>query len=61
MKGRSGFWASGLSDLLSETAADLSGDLLDAQANRRAAGGTGADRIRARFGRDAIVKGRAPR
>jgi len=51
----------GLSDLLSETAADLSGDLLDAQANRRAAAERATDRIRARFGRDAIVKGRALR
>jgi len=51
----------GLSDLVSETAADLSGDLLDAQANRRARAERAADRIRARFGRDAIVKGRALR
>jgi DNA polymerase IV len=51
----------GLSDLLPESSADLSGDLLDAEAGRRADAERATDRIRARFGSDAIVKGRALR
>ncbi|MGV6848624.1 MAG: DNA polymerase IV [Marinibacterium sp.] len=51
----------GLSDLCPEDQADLSGDLLDPGADRRAGAERATDRIRARFGRDAIVKGRALR
>ncbi|MDJ1009349.1 MAG: DNA polymerase IV [Paracoccaceae bacterium] len=51
----------GLSDLVPEAGADLSGDLLDAQADRRAGAEKAADRIKARFGKDAILKGRALR
>ncbi|MAC78042.1 MAG: DNA polymerase IV [Rhodobacteraceae bacterium] len=51
----------GLSDLCPEAGADLSGDLLDPQAGRRAGAERAADRIRAKFGTDAIVKGRALR
>ncbi|WP_422000688.1 DNA polymerase IV [Roseovarius mucosus] len=51
----------GLSDLVEETAADRSGDLLDPQATRRAGAERATDAIRAKFGPDAIVKGRALR
>ena len=51
----------GLSDLGSAEGADLSGDLLDPQAQRRAMAERATDRIRERFGADAIVKGRALR
>lgn len=51
----------GLSDLSSEAGADLSGDLLDPGADRRADAERAADRIKARFGKDAILKGRALR
>ncbi len=51
----------GLSDLVPETAADRSGDLLDPQATRRAGAERATDTIRAKFGPDAIVKGRALR
>jgi len=51
----------GLSDLFPETQADISGDLLDPQAIRRAGAERAADAIRARFGTDAIVKGRSLR
>ena len=51
----------GISDLVPETAADLSADLLDPGAAARAAAERAADRIRARFGHDAIVKGRSLR
>ncbi|NKB28984.1 MAG: DNA polymerase IV [Rhodobacteraceae bacterium] len=51
----------GLSDLVSATEADISGDLLDPQAGQRAQAERAADAIRARFGKDAIVKGRALR
>jgi len=51
----------GISDLAPEAQADLSGDLLDPQAGRRAAAERAADAIRARFGHDAIIKGRALR
>ncbi len=51
----------GLSDLVPEDQADLSGDLLDPKAGRRASAERAADKIRARFGTDAIVKGRALR
>lgn len=51
----------GLSDLCSEDAADLSGDLLDPQARARAQAERATDQIRKRFGEDAILKGRALR
>lgn len=51
----------GLSDIVPGTEADLSGDLLDPDAGRRAEAERAADRIRARFGRDAIIKGRSLR
>ena len=51
----------GLSELCPETQADISGDLLDPQAIRRAGAERAADAIRARFGSDAIVKGRSLR
>ncbi len=51
----------GLSDLTPAIEADLSGDLLDPQATRRAEAERASDKIRARFGPDAIVKGRALR
>jgi DNA polymerase-4 len=51
----------GLSDLLPEAGADRAGDLLDPDAPRRAEAERATDRIRARFGQDAILKGRALR
>jgi len=51
----------GLSDLCPAEGADGSGDLLDPDAARRAGAERATDRIRARFGPDAIVKGRALR
>ena len=51
----------GLSHLCSEDEADLSGDLLDPGAVRRAGAEKATDKIRAKFGKDAIVKGRALR
>ncbi|MCX7646288.1 MAG: DNA polymerase IV [Rhodobacteraceae bacterium] len=51
----------GISDLCGADAADRSGDLLDPQAARRAGAERAADAIRARFGPDAIVKGRSLR
>jgi len=51
----------GISDLVSATEADISGDLLDPQAGQRAQAERAADAIRAKFGKDAIVKGRALR
>ncbi|MGD1885496.1 MAG: DNA polymerase IV [Paracoccaceae bacterium] len=51
----------GLSDLVKAEGADLSGDLLDPQAGQRSAAERATDKIRARFGSDAIVKGRALR
>lgn len=51
----------GLSELHPETEADISGDLLDPEADRRAGAERAADRIRAKFGPDAIVKGRSLR
>jgi DNA polymerase-4 len=51
----------GLSDLCAATAADAMGDLLDPQAGRRAGAERATDAIRARFGHDAIRKGRALR
>ncbi|MGI3210107.1 DNA polymerase IV [Roseovarius tibetensis] len=51
----------GMSGLVPEDGADRSGDLLDPQAARRADAERATDRIRSRFGTDAIVKGRALR
>ena len=51
----------GISDLAAEAEADLSADLLDPTAGKRAAAERATDAIRARFGREAIIKGRALR
>ncbi|EBA05619.1 DNA polymerase IV [Sagittula stellata] len=51
----------GLSDLVPEAQADRAGDLLDPQAGVRAKAERAADEIRARFGNEAILKGRALR
>ncbi len=51
----------GLSELVAEARADLTGDLLDPGARKRAEAERAADRIRAKFGPDAIVKGRSLR
>jgi DNA polymerase-4 len=51
----------GVSDLAPAAAADLSDDLLDPGAARRAGAERAADRIRERFGADAILKGRSLR
>ena len=51
----------GLSDLVAEDVADLSGDLLDPQAAQRRKAERATDAIREKFGSDAILKGRAMR
>jgi DNA polymerase-4 len=51
----------GISDLMAAGAADRAGDLLDPGAGVRVAAERATDRIRARFGPDAILKGRALR
>ncbi|MCF3595299.1 DNA polymerase IV [Rhodobacteraceae bacterium LMO-12] len=51
----------GISDLIPEDQADRSGDLLDPQATKRSEAERATDAIRARFGADAIVKGRSLR
>ena len=51
----------GISDLAPEDQADLSRDLLDPDARLRAAAERATDAIRAKFGADAIIKGRALR
>jgi DNA polymerase-4 len=51
----------GLSDLCAANMADRTPDLLDPAAASRAAAERAADKIRARFGPDAIIKGRALR
>lgn len=51
----------GISDLSPEDQADRSGDLLDPDAGKRAAAERAADAIRARFGHEAIIKGRSLR
>ncbi|WP_434615735.1 DNA polymerase IV [Tabrizicola sp. M-4] len=51
----------GIADLVDEDQADRSGDLLDPDAGKRAKAERAADAIRARFGKDAIIKGRALR
>ena len=51
----------GISDLVDAREADREGDLLDPDAGKRAAAERATDAIRARFGADAILKGRALR
>ncbi|WP_084299529.1 DNA polymerase IV [Leisingera caerulea] len=51
----------GISDLVPESQADESGDLLDPQAGKRAEAERATDAIRKRFGDGAILKGRALR
>ncbi len=51
----------GISDLAPESQADLSADLLDPTAPKRAAAERATDAIRAKFGKDAIIKGRSLR
>ncbi|WP_137702640.1 DNA polymerase IV [Marimonas lutisalis] len=51
----------GISELIPEDQADRSADLLDPQAARRSGAERASDAIRARFGPEAIVKGRALR
>lgn len=51
----------GISDLMDATGADRSGDLLDPLAKKRGDAERATDEIRARFGTDAILKGRALR
>ena len=51
----------GISDLCDEAEADRSQDLLDPDAGKRAAAERATDAIRAKFGADAIIKGRALR
>ena len=51
----------GLSQLCPSDGADTSGDLLDPGAKQRSAAERATDKIRARFGNDAILKGRALR
>ena len=51
----------GISHLTAADTADTGGDLLDPQAAKRAEAERAADRIRERFGSDAIIKGRALR
>ena len=51
----------GIGGLVSDVGADSAGDLLDPDAANRRAAERATDRIRARFGKDAIIKGRAVR
>jgi len=51
----------GISELSGDADADMTGDLLDPGAGRRAEAERAADKIRAKFGEDAIMKGRALR
>jgi len=51
----------GLSDLVPDADADRAGDLLDPGAGQRRAAEEATDKIRARYGSDAIMKGRALR
>ena len=51
----------GISDIVEESAADLSGDLLDPKAAQRRKAERATDKIRERFGSDAILKGRSMR
>ena len=51
----------GLSDITSNAEADREGDLLDPSAQKRVQAEKAADKIRERYGKDAIIKGRALR
>ncbi len=51
----------GISELCPADQADLEGDLLDPDANKRSDAERATDAIREKFGKDAIVKGRALR
>lgn len=51
----------GIADLCPDSDADNTGDLLDPDAGKRAAAEAATDKIRARFGHDAIIKGRSLR
>ena len=51
----------GIADLCPDSQADSTGDLLDPDAGKRAAAEVATDKIRAKFGHDAIIKGRALR
>ncbi len=51
----------GISELLPAAEADRTGDLLDPDAGKRASAERATDAIRRRFGKDAILKGRALR
>jgi DNA polymerase-4 len=51
----------GISDLSAAAGADMSGDLLDPDAIKRANAERAADKIRLKFGADAIMKGRSLR
>lgn len=51
----------GITDLSAATGMDMSGDLLDPDATKRARAERAADQIRQKFGADAIVKGRSLR
>jgi len=51
----------GIADLVAEDQADRSADLLDPGAEKRAKAERATDAIRAKFGADAIIKGRALR
>ena len=51
----------GISDLVPESQADVTGDLLDPQARQRAGAERATDAIRRKFGEGAILKGRALR
>lgn len=51
----------GIADLCPAAQADTAGDLLDPDAGKRAAAEAATDKIRAKFGSDAIIKGRALR
>jgi DNA polymerase IV len=51
----------GISDLVAEGDMRVTGDLLDPDAGKRAAAERATDAIRARFGAEAIIKGRALR
>jgi DNA polymerase IV len=51
----------GIADLCPDAQAETTGDLLDPDAGKRAAAEAATDKIRAKFGNDAIIKGRALR
>ncbi|NBT30859.1 MAG: DNA polymerase IV, partial [Rhodobacteraceae bacterium] len=51
----------GLSDIVPATDADREGDLLDPEAGKRAMAERALDKIKAKFGKDSILKGRALR